>query len=174
MESKERREAIRKILKESSTAVSASKLSEMLGVSRQIIVGDVALLRAAGCAIDATPRGYRLQRTEAVSSGAERVLLVCRHEAGRTEEELNILVDNGCRVLDVIVEHPVYGQLTGLLAISSRYDVKNFMKRVEMSAAHSLCELTNGLHIHTVEYTDEDAYRRALEELDAAGILFKE
>ncbi len=173
MDSNERREAIRKILSESSAAISAGKLSERLGVSRQIIVGDVALLRAAGCAIDATPRGYRLQQREAVR-GMKKAMIACRHESSRTEEELNILVDNGCRVLDVIVEHPVYGQLTGLLAIASRYDVKNFMKRVEMSAAHSLCELTDGLHIHTVEYADEDAYERALQELDAAGILFKE
>lgn len=173
MDSNERREAIRKILGESSAAISAGKLSERLGVSRQIIVGDVALLRAAGCAIDATPRGYRMQQREDVR-GMKKAMIACRHESSRTEEELNILVDNGCRVLDVIVEHPVYGQLTGLLAIASRYDVKNFMKRVEMSAAHSLCELTDGLHIHTVEYADEDAYERALQELDAAGILFKE
>ena len=173
MDSNERREAIKKILSESSAAVSAGKLSERLGVSRQIIVGDVALLRAAGCAIDATPRGYRLQQRED-AHGMKKAMIACRHESSRTEEELNILVDNGCRVLDVIVEHPVYGQLTGLLAISSRYDVKNFMKRVEMSAAHSLCELTDGLHIHTVEYADEDAYERALQELDDVGILFKE
>ena len=174
MDSNERREAIRKILGESSAAISAGKLSERLGVSRQIIVGDVALLRAAGCAIDATPRGYRLQLRDNDARGMKKAMIACRHESSRTEEELNILVDNGCRVLDVIVEHPVYGQLTGLLAIASRYDVKNFMKRVQMSAAHSLCELTDGLHIHTVEYADEDAYERALQELDDAGILFKE
>ena len=172
MDSNERREEIKKILGENTAAVSASRLSELLGVSRQIIVGDVALLRAAGSDIDATPRGYILRQKDSEEARAKRALIVCRHDNARTEEELNILVDNGCRVLDVIVEHPVYGQLTGLLDISSRYDVKNFMRKIREAGARSLCELTDGIHIHTVEYNDDDAYKRTIEELKEAGFIY--
>lgn len=173
MDSNERREKIRNILSISDTAVSAGKLSVQLGVSRQIIVGDVALLRASGCDIDATPRGYIMRHKAPAAEHTKRAIIVSRHESSRTEEELNILVDNGCKVLDVTVEHPVYGQLTGLLDISSRYDVKNFINKVAQADAHSLCELTDGVHIHTLEYTDEDAYKRAIEELAAAGFIYK-
>ncbi len=172
MDSNERREQIKNELEKSNTPISASKLSELCGVSRQIIVGDVALLRAAGCSIDATPRGYVMRHEKGYADKKNRALIVSRHESSRTEEELNILVDNGCRVVDVIVEHPVYGQLTGLLDISSRYDVRNFMKKVKGAGAHSLCELTDGVHIHTIEYTDEDAYKRAVEELNAGGFIY--
>ena len=174
MDSNERREEIKSILSKSHTAVSAGKLSKQLGVSRQIIVGDVALLRAAGCDIDATPRGYIIGRKDEPADGAKRAIIVSRHESSRTEEELNILVDNGCKVLDVTVEHPVYGQLTGLLDIASRYDVKNFINKVSKADAHSLCELTDGVHIHTLEYTDDDAYMRAVEELSSAGFIYRE
>ena len=84
-------------------------------VSRQIIVGDIALLRAAGAAISATPRGYviRPARRQRASSAGWPV----RHRCcwNKWEAELNAMVDNGCTVVDVIVEHPVYGQLTGPL-----------------------------------------------------------
>ncbi len=174
MDSKERREKIKTILKKSKGAVSAGRLSERLGVSRQIIVGDVALLRAAGCNIDATPRGYIMRTEDKLQSTADRAVIVSKHDSARTEEELNILVDNGCKVIDVTVEHPVYGQLTGLLDIASRYDVKSFIKRAAKVGAHSLSELTDGVHIHTIEYTDEDAYKRALSELKRAGFLYTE
>lgn len=174
MDSNERREQIKSILSCSKSAVSAGRLSERLGVSRQIIVGDVALLRASGCKIDATPRGYVLRAEDKLPVSADRAVIVSRHDSRRTEEELNILVDNGCKVIDVTVEHPVYGQLTGLLEIASRYDVRNFMSKIAKAGVHSLCELTDGVHIHTIEYTDEDAYKRALSELDAAGFLYKE
>ena len=173
MESNKRREEIKSILAESSTPVSAARLADKLRVSRQIIVGDVALLRAAGCNVEATPRGYIIRDEKKDTANEKHVLLVCRHGAEKTEDELNILVDNGCRVLDVIVEHPVYGQLTGILDIASRYDVKNFVQKIKKSDAHSLCELTDGMHIHTVEYTDEDAFKLAKKELKKAGILYE-
>lgn len=174
MDSNKRREDIKAILADSRTAVSAGVLSKKLGVSRQIIVGDVALLRASGCDIDATPRGYVMRHKTPVADKVKRAIIVSRHESSRTEEELNILVDNGCKVLDVTVEHPVYGQLTGLLDLANRFDVKNFIKKVAQADAHSLCELTDGVHTHTLEYTDEEAYARAIEELSTAGFIYKE
>lgn len=167
MEAASRRQAILDRLRTADRPVSASALAAGLNVSRQIIVGDIALLRAGGAEISATPRGYVLPRA---TDGITRTI-ACRHALAQTGQELNILVDNGCTVLDVIVEHPVYGQLTGQLQISSRYDVEQFLARIRDSDAAPLSMLTGGLHLHTLRCPNEDAYTRACAALKAAGLL---
>lgn len=102
MEAASRRQAILDRLRTADRPVSASALAAGLNVSRQIIVGDIALLRAGGAEISATPRGYVLPRA---TDGITRTI-ACRHALAQTGQELDILVDNGCTVLDVIVEHP--------------------------------------------------------------------
>ena len=167
MEAASRRQAILDRLRTADRPVSASALAAGLNVSRQIIVGDIALLRAGGAEISATPRGYVLPRA---TDGITRTI-ACRHTLAQTGQELDILVDNGCTVLDVIVEHPVYGQLTGPLQISSRYDVEQFLARIRDSDAAPLSMLTGGLHLHTLCCPNEDAYTRACAALKAAGLL---
>lgn len=167
MEAASRRQAILNRLRTADRPVSASALAAGLNVSRQIIVGDIALLRAGGAEISATPRGYVLPRA---TDGITRTI-ACRHTLAQTGQELDILVDNGCTVLDVIVEHPVYGQLTGQLQISSRYDVEQFLARIRDSDAAPLSMLTGGLHLHTLCCPNEDAYTRACAALKAAGLL---
>ena len=167
MEAASRRQAILDRLRTADRPVSASALAAGLNVSRQIIVGDIALLRAGGMDIAATPRGYVLPRA---TDGITRTI-ACRHTLAQTGQELDILVDNGCTVLDVIVEHPVYGQLTGQLQISSRYDVEQFLARIRDSDAAPLSMLTGGLHLHTLCCPNEDAYTRACAALKAAGLL---
>ena len=167
MEAASRRQAILDQLRTADRPVSASELAAGLNVSRQIIVGDIALLRAGGAEISATPRGYVLPRA---TDGITRTI-ACRHTLAQTGQELDILVDNGCTVLDVIVEHPVYGQLTGQLQISSRYDVGQFLARIRDSDAAPLSMLTGGLHLHTLCCPNEDAYTRACAALKAAGLL---
>lgn len=167
MEAASRRQAIFDRLRSADRPVSASALAAGLNVSRQIIVGDIALLRAGGAEISATPRGYVLPRA---TDGITRTI-ACRHTLAQTGQELDILVDNGCTVLDVIVEHPVYGQLTGQLQISSRYDVEQFLARIRDSDAAPLSMLTGGLHLHTLCCPNEDAYTRACAALKAAGLL---
>lgn len=167
MEAASRRQAILDRLRTADRPVSASALAAGLNVSRQIIVGDIALLRAGGAEISATPRGYVLPRA---TDGITRTI-ACRHTLAQTGQELDILVDNGCTVLDVIVEHPVYGQLTGQLQISSRYDVELFLARIRDSDAAPLSMLTGGLHLHTLCCPNEDAYTRVCAALKAAGLL---
>ena len=167
MEAASRRQAILDRLRTADRPVSASALAAGLNVSRQIIVGDIALLRAGGAEISATPRGYVLPRA---TDGITRTI-ACRHTLAQTGQELDILVDNGFTVLDVIVEHPVYGQLTGQLQISSRYDVEQFLARIRDSDAAPLSMLTGGLHLHTLCCPNEDAYTRACAALKAAGLL---
>ncbi|MBP3485975.1 MAG: transcription repressor NadR [Oscillospiraceae bacterium] len=169
MQAEQRRQAILNLLKTETGPVSAAALAARFFVSRQIIVGDIALLRAAGEDISATPRGYVIRQSPA---GLVRQV-ACRHDAGEMEAELNAMVDQGCTVLDVIVDHPIYGQLTGPLQLSSRYDVAQFMARCAQAEARPLSGLTEGIHLHTLSCPDEGAYERVRETLSRLGILLK-
>lgn len=165
-----RREAVLALLRQASGPVSASALARSCSVSRQIIVGDVALLRAGGIPILSTPRGYLLSQQETFPL----CKLACRHGGQDLERELNIMVDNGCTVVDVSVEHPVYGQLTGQLQLSSRYDVQEFLRLVEREGARPLSLLTGGIHLHTLRCPDKAAFARVRAELKEAGFLVEE
>ncbi len=170
MRSEERRAAVLEELRRAEDPISASALAERYHVSRQIIVGDVALLRAGGEAISATPRGYVLQN-EGETGLVRRI--ACRHSDAAMEAELNAIVDEGCTVLDVIVEHPVYGQLTGALHLKSRYDVGEFLRRCARSDARPLSDLTEGVHLHTLSCPDEEAFERVRRALREAGFLYE-
>ena len=169
MRAGERRQAILEHLRQSSRPVSAGFLAERFSVSRQAVVGDVALLRASGADISATPRGYVILKAD---QGLLR-RIACRHDAAGMEAELCAVVDQGCSVLDVIVEHPVYGQLTGPLQLSSRYDVGQFLARCAGEGARPLSDLTGGIHLHTLSCPDEDAFSRVREVLRDLGVLLE-
>ena len=169
MDSEARRRALSKRLEQAEGPVSAAMLARELLVSRQIIVGDVALLRARGLDITATPRGYVLPRPPAGVS----CTIACRHRADQMAQELCAIVDQGCTVLDVIVEHPIYGQLTGLLRLSSRYEVDQFVARCREEAAAPLSQLTEGIHLHTVLCPDQGAADRVRNELARLEILYQ-
>ena len=169
MDAQERRQAIARRLERARGPVSATALAREFSVSRQIIVGDVAILRAGGQGITATPRGYMVQHAP---SGLVRQIAV-KHDGPAMEAELNAMVDQGCTVLDVIVEHPIYGQLTGPLQLASRYDVAQFLARCSQPDARPLSELTEGIHLHTLSCPDEAAFDRVRQELRRLGILLE-
>ena len=169
MNATERRGRILEYLREWDRPLSATALARRLSVSRQVIVGDVALLRAAGEGITATPRGYVLDRPRA---GLIRTV-ACLHRGEDMERELTLMVDQGCEVADVIVEQPVYGQLTGPLELASRRDVSEFIRRVEENGARPLSALTDGIHLHTLRCPGEEAFRRARAALEGAGFLVR-
>jgi uncharacterized protein len=150
--------------------VHGGDLARRFRVSRQCLVQDVAILRAGGQEILGTPRGYRLPDT---TTNAHKAIIACKHAPERTEEELNILADNGVKVLDVIVEHPLYGEMRGSLMIESRADVQDFIAKVRSTQASLLSSLTGGVHLHTVEATRPEMIARAKVELRARGILLK-
>ena len=169
MDAVQRRAALSDYLSQAAGPVSASVLAARFSVSRQIIVGDIALLRAGGLDIAATPPG--LSAPPAPTPGLTRQL-ACVHRPEDMGRELELMVDNGCTVLDVIVEHPVYGQLTGQLHLSSRYDVGQFLQKVSRSGARPLSALTGGVHLHTILCPDEAAWHRVRAALDQAGFLY--
>ena len=167
MDASRRRVRILDYLRAAKAPVSATALAQKLSVSRQIIVGDVALLRAAGEAVTATPRGYVLDRPR---PGLTRTV-ACLHSGADMGRELTMMVDQGCTVVNVIVEHPVYGQLTGPLDLSSRYDITEFIRKVEENAARPLSLLTDGIHLHTLRCPDRETLDRTVRMLDEAGFL---
>ena len=169
MNAQQRREEIKKILFEKHAPVSASALAELLGVSRQIIVGDIALMRASGLDVLATSRGYLVSDRQ-----KKHFTLACTHTAAQTQEELYAIVDNGCTVLDVIVEHPIYGQITGVLQLASRYDVDAFLERLSCPGTRPLSSLTEGIHLHTISCPDEHVFTRLKQQLKQAHILLSE
>ena len=170
MNAETRRKKILEHLSVSSGPVSATALAGKFSVSRQVIVGDIALLRASGADITATPRGYILAKEQV---GLTRTVAV-KHTMEQTEQELCIFVDHGCTVEDVIVEHHIYGQLAGSLQLSSRYDVSQFMERLQSGGASALSSLTDGIHLHTLRCPDEAAFTRATNALKQAGLLLDE
>lgn len=164
----DRKEKIISTLQSSDKPVSASKLAQMCHVSRQIIVGDIALLRASGMEIIATPRGYVLDHYQ----NNHYYTIAVKHTQKELADELYTIVDLGGRIIDVIVEHPIYGQLTGKLHISSRYDVEQFLNKVNNETAQPLSQLTDGLHLHTIECQSDEIYQRIVNALQEKGFLF--
>ena len=171
MNATQRREIILSMLTQTNQPLSASTIAKECGVSRQIIVGDIALLRASGEEISATPRGYVLLRHE---QNFFRKTIACCHHDEMMVQELYIVVDNGGAVLDVTVEHPVYGQISGQLQLFSRYDVDQFIHKLHTSNAPPLCALTNGVHLHTIQYSHEEDFARVLAQLREHGLLFEQ
>lgn len=169
MNAQARRQEIAEVLKAAKEPISAAVLARQFFVSRQIIVGDIALLRASGLDISATPRGYVILRE---NFGLIRQIAV-QHDAPAMREELCAVVDNGCTVLDVIVEHPIYGQLTGPLQLSSRYEVEQFLDRCKASDARPLSNLTEGIHLHTLSCPDEVSFQRVQAALRTLHILLE-
>lgn len=165
-----RRNKIIDILKNSKEAVSGTDLAKMFSVTRQIIVQDIAILRAKGIKILSTPQGYIIDVSK---KGSIKRVYASKHGYDRTEEELNLIVDNGGKVLDVIVEHPYYGELKGLLMLSSRYDVAKFMDCIKEGKAMLLSSLTEGVHLHTVEADSEDVLDRIGKALNEKGFLIE-
>ncbi len=163
----ERRNAIYQVLS-ADKPVSATALAGRFGVTRQVVVGDIALLRAEGRSVTATPRGYIIPAPD----GFIRTI-ACVHNGEQTRDELNAMVDCGCTVIDVVVEHPVYGQLTAPLAIASRYDVEHFIQEMSSAAASPLSALTEGIHLHTLSCPDEQVFEHLRDTLRGMGMLFE-
>ena len=166
-----RRQAVAQALEEAVGPVSAAALAERFSVSRQIIVGDVAILRAQGIAIISTPRGYQLVTPAA--PGCTRVF-VCCHGSDLMEAELNAIVDNGGIVHNVVIEHDVYGNLEGTLNLHSRRDIQQYIKRMHDSHAEMLSTISGGIHTHLVEAATEEELDAIGQALRDVGVLYKD
>jgi len=162
-----RLDALAGILRGSEEPISGVELAERLGVSRQAIVQDIATLREEGLPIVATSRGYREERRP---PSFRRSFAVC-HQADQIYRELSLVVSMGGRVLDVFIDHPIYGELRGNVDVGSQEEVDRFLTLMETTGRHPLLSLSDGFHLHTVEAPTEEILRDIEEGLRNAGFL---
>ncbi|MBS3994256.1 MAG: transcription repressor NadR [Alkaliphilus sp.] len=172
MNTYKRRDEILRILRESNTPMSGTELAKLFSVSRQVIVQDIAVIRAQGQNILATSKGYITPEVDLRPK--TEVSIVCKHEGyDQMEEELKILIDAGAKVIDVIIRHPIYGEIRSSLMIQSRMDIEEFMDKIRKKQAEPLASLTRGEHIHTLEFANDKTYRKIIDELSKKGFLVR-
>lgn len=162
MNSKERRKYIEDILRKTNMPQKGHVLSEELGVTRQVIVKDIAILRAEGKKIIATPEGYLMPSEE---KNLIKKIMAFSHKADDIEDELKTIVKFGGVVEDVIIEHSVYGEIKGMLMIKTFYDVENFIKKINEHKAEPLLILTGGIHLHTISAENDEIMNNITKEL---------
>ena len=168
MRAEDRRRKIILRLIEDNKPISGTLLADEFCVSRQIIVQDIALLKASGYDIISTHYGYVLQKSPFV----ERVIKIY-HTKDQTETELTTIVEMGGTVADVFVWHRVYGKMKAELNISSRYDANCFVEKMEKEGVNPLSLLTEGMHLHTIIVNDENSFERIKLQLNELGILIE-
>lgn len=166
MKAEVRRKEIASLLMTAGEPISGGALAEKLGVSRQIIVGDIAILKAAGYEIISTHSGYVLKETPL----AERVFKL-KHTTEETEDELSCIVDLGGTVVDVFVWHKVYGRIYAPLNIFSHYHIDKFIEGVRSGKSTELMNITGGYHYHTVSAESEEILDRIESALNERGYI---
>lgn len=166
MKAAERRKAIVNLLLSEQEAISGSVLSERFGVSRQIIVQDITVLKGLDYDILSTHRGYIMQK----SPLKERVLKL-HHTTGQTEEELSLIVKLGGTVVDVFVWHKVYGKMEAKLNIFSNLQVKQFIEGVRTGKSSELMNITGGYHYHTIRAESEEILNQIERVLEECGYI---
>lgn len=166
MNGNERRSYLLTVLKESPVALSGSKLASQLQVSRQVIVQDIALLRANGNDIISTNLGYVLMST----TDCRRVFKM-QHTDDEVFDELSVIVDYGGKVDDVFVFHRVYGTVKADMSISTRGDIEDFMESIATGKSSLLMNITSGYHYHTVSAKDEATLDKIQNKLAEKGFL---
>lgn len=169
MNGEQRRKQLFQILADSDQPVSGAVLAKQLSVSRQVIVQDIALLRANGAEIFSASRGYMILRAR---QEASRILKVC-HSDAETEKEMTMIVDMGGRIKDVFIYHKVYGVVRAALDIRSRKDIHDFMENIVSGKSSMLKNVTAGYHYHTILAEDEQVLDAIQEKMSEMGLLAK-
>lgn len=168
MTGSERREEIISQIQNSTTAVSGKELASTYDVSRQVIVQDIALIRAMGYDIISTNRGYILNMPKSISK-----VFKVRHTDEQLEEELCTVVDNGGCIENVMINHRVYGRMEARLQISSRRKIKEFMDDIHSGKSSPLKNITSGYHYHKVSADSIETLNMIEEELERKGFLIQ-
>ena len=170
MDANRRRQMIQNQLERSTTPIKGSQLAKDLSVSRQVIVQDIALLRAKGIAIVATPSGYMIQTK--INPGLFKTIC-CQHgdSIHELEQELAIIISYGGKVIDVIVEHPVYGEIRVVLNLTCLNDVSTFIQKTKEAQTKPLSLLTQGIHFHTIGVASEEMFNQIVKALEEQNYL---
>ena len=166
MTGSERREAIVSRIENSEAPVSGTALAASFGVSRQVIVQDMAVIRASVPGILSTTKGYTIQQENTCTREFK-----VRHRQDQAAEELNLIVDCGGRVKNISISHRVYGRVSAEMDIRSRQDVREFTEALASSHSTVLSTATSGYHYHLVEASSMERLDLIGSELEKAGFL---
>lgn len=166
MNGSDRRKKIVKMLLETKEPLSGTALGKGTGVSRQVVVQDIALLRTEGYQIVSTVRGYYIENSE------QKVMLVkVHHTNDQIAEELNTIVDMGGVAIDVIVNHRIYGKICANLNIATRKDIKNFLEDMKAGRSEPLLNVTGGYHFHHIGAQSNELLEEIRNALEEKGFL---
>lgn len=168
IKSEERRNKILQLIESSDEPLSGSMIAERFGVSRQVIVTDMAILKNKEPELVSTPKGYIMMRSEAC-----RCVFKVMHTEDQTEDELTSIVELGGRIIDVYVNHRVYGTIRRPLDINSKRDVDNFIKDIKGGVSTHLMNITQGYHFHTIAAKSQSALTEIEKTLKEKGYLIE-
>lgn len=160
-----RRKAILQLLESTNEPISGKQLSQQFGVSRQIIVKDISILKSQEHIINSTSRGYVINNTP--QGKAYKRVIVCQHNNERMEEELQLIIDNGAMIDDVAIDHPVYGNIKANLMIETQDDLDKFIHAMNKFEGQMLAYLTDNVHLHTISAHTEKILDNAVRDLKA-------
>ena len=161
MNSIERRDSIINLLLESNEPIKGNVIAKKYSVTRQVIVKDIAILRAKGQNIIATPDGYIINKNE----NKVKAIIAVIHNEEEMFDEMSIVIKYGGTIEDVIVEHPLYGEITAILMIKNYNELNKFVQKYQDQRARLLSALTNGVHLHTISAENEDDINLIISEL---------
>lgn len=164
MKLSKRQNEIIKVLQKNKEPISGETLGDMFDVSRQIIVKDIGMLKAFGVEIVSTNKGYKIDTSKKLTK-----IIESSHNDNAIKDELNTIVDNGGVVIDIFINHPVYGVIRKYLDIKSRNGVNNFVKNMDISTP--LKNLTANVHYHTISAKDEESLKKIEKALGEKGYL---
>lgn len=165
-----RRAHILQLLKEQGTPLTGSALAKALGVSRQVIVQDIALIRAENNSILSTNKGY-ICRTDADESPQPKRVFFVKHTTAEVLDEFLTVLELGGSILDVAVEHEIYGQIRVDLLIETPQDARDFVARLAACRDNPLKVLTDDCHYHTITAPSEKLLDLIQQELTQKGYI---
>jgi transcriptional regulator of NAD metabolism len=167
MNSIERRDNIINLLLESNEPIKGNVIAKKYSVTRQVIVKDIAILRAKGKSIIATPDGYIINKNE----NKVKAIIAVIHNEEEMFDEMSIVIKYGGTIEDVIVEHPLYGEITAMLMIKNYNELNKFVQKYQEQRARLLSVLTNGVHLHTISAENEDDINLIISELKKCNFI---
>ena len=161
MNSIDRRDDIVRLLLDSSAPIKGTEIAEKYSVTRQVIVRDIAILRAKGINIIATPDGYIVNRND----GKIKKIIAFNHNESEMFDEMSIVIKYGGIIEDVVVEHPLYGEIKGMLMVKNLNELNKFINKYSNQRARLLSVLTNGVHLHTIAADTKEDMEAIIKEL---------
>lgn len=167
MKANERRNNIIEMLTEEKKAIKGITLAEKFNITRQIIVKDIAILRAEGNNIIATPEGY----IKNYDNSRVKSIIKVKHNSNEIFEEMEAVVKYGGIIENVILDHPIYGEICGVLKIKNLNDLNKFKNTLEQIDIKPLSLLTDGVHLHTISVDSNENMQLIKDELKEKGFI---